>query len=404
MRALPIPERGGSIDELRRFVNVGSEDDWKLLASYLVRAFCSADPYPMLVLNGQQGAAKSTLTRVIRALIDPNEAPIRTFPGSERDLFIGASQSWVQAFDNLSQLPARQSDALCRLATGGSLVTRKLFTDGDEAVFSATRPVVLNGIEDLVIRGDLLDRSIVFQLPTLSRAQRQDERTFWQAFESARPRILGALLDAVSTALRNQDHVELPELPRMADFAIFSCATAPAFGWTPEDFMDAYEQNIRSASDIALESSPVAQAVLNLMEHYTVWEGTATQLLATLSSYFDGMPKRECPQTPQKLSNELRRLEPNLLKAGVTFTSYRKNGGTRERMITLSREPGDEPLPPNSASGPGDEPLSPESPSGPSSPNFSSGQHDGVPVTRLIEIFESTCQSYLEDEHLDLAA
>jgi hypothetical protein len=320
---------------------------------------------------------------------------MRTFPGSERDLFIGASQSWVQAFDNLSQLSARQSDTLCRLATGGSLVTRKLFTDGDEAVFKATRPIILNGIGDLVIRGDCLDRSIILQLPTLSKAQRQDERTFWKEFEAARPRILGALLDAVSTALRNQDHIELPELPRMADFAIFSCAAAPAFGWTPEVFMDAYERNIQSASDIALEASPVAQTVLKLMEYHTVWEGTATQLLATLSPYFDGMPKRECPQTAQKLSIALRRLEPNLLKAGVTLNFFQKNGGNRERMITLSKEPGDEPLPPNAASSPGDEPSSPESPS---------GQNGGVPVTRLIDRFLSTCKPYLEDEHLDLAA
>jgi hypothetical protein len=168
--------------------------------------------------------------------------------------------------------------------------------------------------------------------------------------------------------------------------------------------MDAYERNIQSASDIALEASPVAQAVLKLMEYHTVWESTATQLLATLSPYFDGMPKRECPQTAQKLSIALRRLEPNLLKAGVTLDFFQKNGGNRDRMITLSREPGDEPLPPNAASSPGDEPSSPESPSGPSSPNFSSGQNDGVPVTRLIDRFLSTCKPYLEDEHLDLAA
>jgi len=35
--------------------------------------------------------------------------------------------------------------------------------DGDEAIIAATRPIILNGIEDMIVRPDLADRSLVRQ-------------------------------------------------------------------------------------------------------------------------------------------------------------------------------------------------------------------------------------------------
>jgi hypothetical protein len=340
MHALPHPLLGGSIAELRALVNIGSEDDWRLLVSFLVSTFHPRGPYPVLVLHGPQGAAKSTVMRMVRALVDPNHAPIRKLPRSERDLFISANQGWVLAFDNLSALSSEASDAFCRLTTGGAYVTRKLYTDADEAIFQATRPVILNGIEEVVIREDLVDRSLLLHLPTLSPAQRREEEQVWCAFEDARPRILGALLNAVSQALRDLETVTLTERPRMADFARWSCAAAPALGWTADQFLEAYSHNIQSASDLVLEASPIAQAVLKLMEHQHFWEGTATQLLAVLTPFLEGISAYERPRSAQTLSNTLRRLAPNLLKAGVEIIfGQRKNGGHRDRLISLHMQP-----------------------------------------------------------------
>jgi len=272
---------------------------------------------------------------MMRGLIDPNHAPIRTLPRSEWDLFISAHQGWLLAFDNLSALPNQMSDALCRLATGGGYGTRTLYTNADEAIFQATRAVILNGIEEVVTRGDLLDRSVLLHLPTLSPAQRREEAQVWREFEDARPRVLGALLDAVSAALRNRDTVTLTERPRMADFARWACAAAPALDWTAEQFMLAYTHNIQSASDLVLEASPVAQAVLDLLDYKRFWEGTATQLLAELTLLLEGTPAQNRPRSAQTLSDTLRRLEPNLAKAGVQITFHRKAGGNRDRIITM---------------------------------------------------------------------
>src|SRR5262249_44830950 len=146
--ALPEPERGGSLDELKEYVNVRS-DEWPLAVGWAVQAMNGAGPYPPLALHGEQGSAKSTTARVLRSCIDPSTAPLRAEPRDEHDLIIGATNSWVVALDNLSSLPPWLSDALCRLATGGGFSCRQLYTDAEEVIFDAMRPVLLTGIEDL---------------------------------------------------------------------------------------------------------------------------------------------------------------------------------------------------------------------------------------------------------------
>ena len=223
-------------------------------------------PYPVLALHGEQGSAKSTTSRALRALIDPNAAPIRSEPREVRDLMITASNSWMVVYDNLSRLPMWLSDAICRMATGGGFATRELYSDSEESIFNAQRPVVLNGIEELAIRSDLLDRSIMLYLPTIPTKHRRTEAEYWQAFDAAQPQLLGALLSAVSSAIRDQKAVTAPELPRMADFALWAMAAESAFdlpgGLT---FLDAYTGNRESANTLALESVPIVRPLAELL-------------------------------------------------------------------------------------------------------------------------------------------
>jgi hypothetical protein len=200
MLPLPAPVTGGRLTTLRDFLNVPDDRTWRLLAAWLLGALSPRGPYPILTVHGEQGSAKSTASRLLRALVDPNKAMLRSAPREERDLIVAASHSWVTAFDNVSTVPDWFSDGLCRLATGGGYAARTLYTDADETVLDVQRPVLLNGIGNLGTRGDLLDRSIVTELEALTEGHRS-ERELWAAFYEARPAILGALLDVVSAAL-----------------------------------------------------------------------------------------------------------------------------------------------------------------------------------------------------------
>jgi hypothetical protein len=176
MRPLPTPQRGGDLDELRQFINVRSDDEWKLLVGWLLSAARPArQPFPLLALYGEQGSAKSTTTELLRSLIDPNAAPLRAAPTNERDLVIAAEASWVLVLDNLSGIPGWLSDALCRLATGGGFATRELYSNDRQRIFDVRRPVILNGIEELGTRSDLLDRSVLVTLPGIPPSRRRSE-------------------------------------------------------------------------------------------------------------------------------------------------------------------------------------------------------------------------------------
>ena len=257
MLPLPIPARGGSIEALAPFLNLPDRSDFVLVVAWLLAALRHGGPYPVLAVSGEQGSAKTVLSKVLRALVDPNAAPVRSAPREERELFIAASNGHLLAFDNLSDIPPGISDALCRLSSGGSLAVRQLYTDHDEVLFQAARPAILNGIEDVITRPDLADRTIFLTLPPVQDEQRRREKAMWQDFEMAQPLILGALLDAASHGLRTLPEVRLERLPRMADFAVWATACETAF-WPAGTFLRAYWANRGAAIDGMVEADPVA--------------------------------------------------------------------------------------------------------------------------------------------------
>lgn len=169
-------------------------------------------------LVGGQGSAKSTAVRVPGKLVDPSVPDVMKLTRDDRDLWVSASMRHVMVFDNVSWIEDWQSDELCRLATGGGTARRTLYTDEEETVLSACRPVMLNGIVNAVTRRDLADRSIMIECPPIR--DYVPETQFRAEFEAARPALLGALLDALSATLRAWSRADLPRRSvRMADFA-----------------------------------------------------------------------------------------------------------------------------------------------------------------------------------------
>lgn len=336
MLSLPHPLAGGSIDLLEPFINIDGDDDWHLLVGWLISALRPQGPYSILVLHGEQGSAKSTTARVLRSLIGPNKAGLRSAPREPRDLMVAAHNSWIIALDNLSHLGPWLSDALCRLSTGGGFSTRELFTDQDETLFDAQRPCVLNGIEALATRGDLLDRSVILYLPSILPGRRRPERVFWQQFESQRPQMLGVLCDVVSHALRRVDTVEVTELPRMADLAQWVTAGDSSLGWETGTFLEAYQRKRSAANSLALEASSLVPPLRLVAKGG--FHGTATKLLARLNETVLDDVRREkgWPRNARALSGSLRRLAPNLREIGIDMAFLGQQGESRERMILVS--------------------------------------------------------------------
>ena len=323
MLPLPVPERGGSLGDLRQFLNA-TDEGFILMAAWLVGAYCPWGPYAILDLQGEQGSAKSTTAEILRQLIDPHVASLRVLPDDLRVLAISTRNSWLLAYDNVSYLKPEVSDALCRLSTGAAFVTRALYTDEGEVIFGACHPILMNGIEELGTRPDLLDRTLLVSLPTINPRDRKESRLMHEEFEQMRPRLLGAVLDTVALALAGYRDAQTASTQRMADFAAWAAAASPAFGG-PGALAQALEANAERMAALTLESSPVLSAILKLLADEDVdgrWEGNSTELLEALDHILlyqsnGSRSPLNWPKSPRGMTAAINRLSPALRGEGV---------------------------------------------------------------------------------------
>jgi hypothetical protein len=332
---LSVPEQGGSIEALNSFLNLPSRNDFVLIVAWLLAALRAGGPYPLLAISGEQGSAKTVLSKLLKALIDPNAAPVRSLSREERELMIAANNGYLLAFDNLCGLPNWLSDALCRLATGGSFAVRQLYTNDEEILFEAARPILLNSIEEVVSRPDLGDRAIFLTLAPIGEAQRRPENELWREFEIARPRILCALLDAVVHGLRAMSDVHLETLPRMADFALWATACETA-RWPAGTFARSYKANRRAAVESIIEADPIANCVRAIMLDRTMWTGSASDLLhlCAESARDDVSGGTAWAKNPRALAGRLRRAQTFLQTLGIEI-AFSREGRLGTRMIRV---------------------------------------------------------------------
>lgn len=346
MTALPEPQRGASMHDLPAFfgLDAGSEEAMLIMA-WLVGAMRPRGPYTVLNLRGEKGSRKTTVTQLLRQLIDPNVAPVRQAPRDDETLMLAAKNSYIVALDNVSHIPSWLSDALCCLSTGYGFGRRRLYTSDQEFIVYLARPMILNGITEVVSRGDLLDRLISVELPVVEPEQRLTHDAIEERFAERRPFLLGALLGAVSTALKFRGRMTFTRAPRMADFALWVEAAAPAMGWAPGQFLELYNDQSHYSAQVEIEGSPVASALMMyLQEHGRIEHTSLLSILQSLSDIHTDMgrrkPDKEWPTTETKLGREFSRIAPAIRDRGFTIEKRRTKHS--RSWAVLPHEKGDE--------------------------------------------------------------
>src|SRR4029453_2309656 len=132
----------------------------------------------------------------------------------------------------------------------------------------------------------------------------------------------GALLDIVSTALQHLPTTTLNRKPRMADFALWSCAAAEACGWTAQDFLDAYQGVREAVHDLTLEASPVGPLVRDFAQQHHPWEGTASELLTGMETLAQGGATTQSPPAGKGVTMQAPKADRDVTK----HKSWPKNG------------------------------------------------------------------------------
>jgi hypothetical protein len=327
---LPTPVHGGDLAELRTMLNVAA-DTWPLVLGWLVAALVPNMPHPILLLGGQQGTGMTTAAEQLVSLVDPSPALLRSQPRDPETWALIASASWVVAVDNVSTIPDWWSDSLCKAVTGDGWLRRKLYTDGELAVLSFRRVVLLTSIDPGALRGDLGDRILLVDLEPINDEARSTQRTIETRFRAAQPRLFGAVLGLLAKVWRELPHVDLTRLPRMADFARLLAAMDCV---RPDGYaMEVYKGQRERIAESVIESDPVALAIQSLIDDEGEWEGTAGELLPRITPE---KPAKGWPITPRSLSGRLTRLMPALDQAGirVTFGCRRRHG----RIILMAQK------------------------------------------------------------------
>lgn len=338
-KAQVIPDSSGDLKLLLNHVRIKNEDDQILYLTHVVTCLIPSIPHAVLVFSGEKGASKSTSMRLTRQVIDPAVQDLLTMPNSLQDLAISLANNYMPSFDNLDGLSAEKSDLLCIASTGGGFSKRTLFTDDDETLLDLRRCVGLTGINVVVTRADLIDRSIIIELDRIPENERKEEREVWEAFEKDRASIVGGALQILADAMAIYPNVKLDKLPRMADFTRWGYAIAEVLGYGGERFLEAYRKNRNQSNEEAISSHPVAATVVALMRDKQTWSGSVASLLSELErvAFQEKINTnvKTFPKAAHILSRRLKEVKSNLEDVGITF-EIRHAGDSKKISIQKS--------------------------------------------------------------------
>ena len=177
MLPLPFPVDGGTLDDLKKYINCEPED-FPLWIGAILGMYLPTGTIPLVSLIGGDGRAKTTQGLVFLSLVDPTIVKGCSPPENGEDLMLAVQQRWLYFIDNLSGIPSWLSDALCRLASGGATERRTKYKDRDTSVFIAKRPCLITSITEVITKADLDSRTLKFDLPSV-RDRRMTEAELW---------------------------------------------------------------------------------------------------------------------------------------------------------------------------------------------------------------------------------
>jgi hypothetical protein len=344
---LVTPERGGTLGQLRELINL-PEEDYRLAIAWVVAAYFTGIPHPILLVQGEQGTAKSNLIRTLLALVDPQPAADRTPPRDQREWAIFARASWAFSFDNITDIPPWLSNALCKGVTGDAVLQRVLHSDEDIGVYSFQRVIALTTIaikQD--VAGDLADRILLIEPEVIDK--RRTEADVQAARTAALPGALGAVLDLVAGVLRALPATTVDNAPRMADFAKVLAALDTVTGW---DTLASYRAKVATLALSLIEGNTFAYAIYRLATCPSPgglepgpWEGTAAELLDTLRRLCAEarMAASDLPEDVRAVGRQIREIAPSLRKAGIDIRPSR-TGKRRALRIRKVSDSGQESL------------------------------------------------------------
>jgi hypothetical protein len=331
---------GDIFDQFLTLTNIASDAHKLLLKCYVIATFIPNIAKPILITHGEQGSGKSFLQRFVKKIVDPSAAEKLSFPKSSTELTQQLSHNYMALYDNISGMDDWVSDELCKAVDGSGSSKRMLYSDDDDVIYNFRRCIMLNGINIVARKADLLDRSLIIQLERIPRERRRKETELMAELDGIKPALLGYILDVLARVISRKGEVRLAEHPRMADFAEYGELIARCMGYKEGEFTRAYFDNIKLQTEEVLESNQVAAAIMKLIESAdsSVIEITPRDLLERLQKIAVDLKldtrARTWPKAPNSLSRRLNEVKTNLREVGI-MVQIETDSKTNTRVVKV---------------------------------------------------------------------
>lgn len=324
MKEQVVPISGGDLKELlRQFVNM-KDNNFILFLIHLVQCFFDSSSHFISIISSSQGTGKSTLTNLMQLLIDPSESLKTLLPSSSDELKNHLTNNTVVAFDNTKKLTDEFSDILCSAVTGTSYTKRELYTNSNVIIRKIKNIIILNGIDIVPNKTDLLERSLLFELEKIPQEKRIPDKVYWNNFEKKRPYILGAIFDTISKAIKIKKTLKLEKTHRMSDAYTDMVAIALAIGISQEEFITIFNENIAKLEETRSEENFFCNTIKDYLEkEYAQRRGKVSVMYDRIKP-FSNNESKYFPKSSSHFSRKLNKERNTLIKLGYDFKIEKK--------------------------------------------------------------------------------
>ncbi len=318
-----------------------------LLTAWLVATLQPNIVTPILEVSGPPGSGKTILAAHIQQLIDPGATPgIRSARLRPEDIAAAAATFYTVSVDNVSRLSAEESDLLCQVTTGATLICRRLYEQRSTVTLSVKRPVILTSIAPVLVRSDAADRAVVVELP--ARRMRVDETEVNARFEAMRPRTLAAMHRVLAAAMSVRSDTSSSSQHRLAGFVRVGRAIALATGEEPATFDRAMDAMKRRQAAGALDDGSLGAAIFEVVQQHAQRAADGdflpptrenlrkqAEAASTIAQAVDGH-RRAVLLTGEAMRRELLQALPEMVVRGAGIEIPRTARGLWEVLIRLT--------------------------------------------------------------------
>lgn len=339
MDSLPIPDLAGDYNALRELgTYLGlSRSDMALITGWLLGSFCPDLPRPILILQGSAGTGKSTISTLLRDIVDParQKSTISRPMPTTHSLVLDAYHQHTLVYDNFSEksITNEVSDMFCTIATNQSNSYRQLYEDTNEILVKLGRCVIINGIDCLTTREDFRDRCLILKTKQLVNRKSTSEINNW--FNVHHAQLLGALINIVISSLNHCGESDY-KATRMVDWVRFVENGHNRMHAESGDFANLYQENRHATMHDTVATNLFVSGVLQLMSGHQSIRLVKSVLAEDLGNLYPDAGDNELPKF-NKVKIWLKKYQGLLNSAGVKAIETSSRGKHFVQFVKINR-------------------------------------------------------------------